>query len=192
MRGQAAPRRAGATASGSAGTRGSGAGAAGIALAHHHPAHIFENGLAALVEAARADIDDAALAVGVFLQTDDLRSRVERVAGIDRLQEAAVGVAEIGDRVERDVGHRLAEHDMKGEQIVDRACGIADGAGEGLGALRRRSASRRARNRATRRRRVQRARRRMARSSRPSAKSSKKRPAAVLAAGRSSGLETYG
>ena len=43
--------------------------------------------------------------------------------GIDRLQETAFGIAEIGDRIERDVRHGLAEHDVENEQIVDRACG---------------------------------------------------------------------
>ena len=88
-----------------------------------------------LVEALRADVDDAALAVGVFLEADHLGGRRQRVAGIDRLEKAAGGVAEIGDRVERDVGDRLAEHDVEGEQVVDRRLRIADRAGEGLGAL---------------------------------------------------------
>ena len=108
-----------------------------VALAHHHPAHVVDHGLAALVEAPRAHIDDAALPVRVLLEADHLGDRRQRVARIDGLEEAAVGVAEIGDGVERDVRHRLAEHDVEGEQVVDRARRIADRPGEGLGALRR-------------------------------------------------------
>ena len=111
-----------ATAAAGRGRGAAGAGAARVALAHHHPADIVDHRLAALVEALRAHIDDAGLPVGVLLEADHLRDRRERVAGIDGLQKPAVGVAEIGDRVQRDVGHRLAEHDVEGEQIVDRAC----------------------------------------------------------------------
>ena len=75
-------------------------------------------------------MDDAALLVRVFLEPDDLRGRRQCIACEHRLREPAIGVAEISDRVERDVRHRLAEHDMEGEQVVDRACRIADGACE--------------------------------------------------------------
>ena len=54
----------------------------------------------------------------------------KRVAGIDRAEKAAIGIAEIGDGVERNVRHGLAEHDMEHQQIVDRAAGIADRMGE--------------------------------------------------------------
>ena len=114
-------------------------GRSGIALPHHHPTDIFDHRLAALVVPFRAHVDDAALPVRVFLEPDDLRGRRQRIACKHRLREPAIGVAEIGDRVERDVGHRLAEHDMEGEQIVDRACRIADGARESLGALGRKA-----------------------------------------------------
>ena len=90
-----------------------------------------------LVAAGRADIDDAGLAVGVLLQADDLGVVDERVAGKDRLQEAAIGIAEIGDGIERDVGHRLAEHDVEDQQIVDRRSGIADSLAEGVRGLHR-------------------------------------------------------
>ena len=131
---------------------GLGRGRGRVALSHHHPADIVDDRLAALVEPLRAHIDDAALPVRVLLEADHLGDGGERVAGKDRLQEPAIGVAEIGDRVERDVGDGLAEHDMEGEQIVDRACGIADGAREGLRALRREARRRSAPNRARRRR----------------------------------------
>ena len=52
---------------------------------------------------------------------------LKRVARIDRLEETAVGIAEIGDRIERNVRHRLAEHDMKHQQVVERRVRIADG-----------------------------------------------------------------
>ena len=59
----------------------------------------------------------------------------QRVARIDRREEAAIGIAEIGDRIERDVRHGLAEHDVEDQQIVDRRARIADRLGEGVGGL---------------------------------------------------------
>ncbi len=56
--------------------------------------------------------------------TSELEAK--RVAGIDRGQKAAVGIAEIGHGVERNVGHGLAEHDVEHQQVVDRAFRIAD------------------------------------------------------------------
>ena len=53
------------------------------------------------------------------------------------MQEAAVGVAEIGDRIERDVRHGLAEHDVEDQQVVDRRARIADRIGERVGGLQR-------------------------------------------------------
>ena len=95
-----------------------------VALAHHHPARIVEHGVAVLVEAARAHIDDAGLAVGILLQPDHLRHRIERVAGIDGFEEAAIGIAEIGHGIERDVRHGLAEHHV--ETPADRRAASAD------------------------------------------------------------------
>ena len=63
----------------------------------------------------------------------------ERVACIHGLQEAALGVTEIGHRVQRDVRNRLAEHDMENKHVVDGASGIADGLGEGVGGLNRKT-----------------------------------------------------
>ena len=104
-----------------------------VALAHHHPADIVEHHLAALIGAHRADIDGAGLAVGVLAQADDLGHRVQAVAGIDRRAEPALGVAEIGDGVERDVRHGLAEDHVEDQQIVDRRTRIPDRLGEGVG-----------------------------------------------------------
>ncbi len=80
-------------------------------------------------------MDDAALPIGILPEADHLGDGGERVARIDGLEEASLRVAEIGDGVQRNVRHRLAEDDMEGEQVVDRARRIADGAREGLGAL---------------------------------------------------------
>ena len=44
----------------------------------------------------------------------------QRVAGVDQAEEAAVGVAEIGHGVERDVRHGPAEHEVEGEQVLER------------------------------------------------------------------------
>ena len=97
-----------------------------VALVHHHPAGKGEHRLAALIAPGRAHIDRAVLAVRVLLQPDDLGGGRERVAGIDGLEEAHIGVAEIGDGVPRDVRHRLAEHDVEHEHVVDRRGRIAD------------------------------------------------------------------
>jgi hypothetical protein len=97
-----------------------------VALVHHHPAHIFEHLAAVGLAAGRAHEHDAGLAIGILLEPDHLGDRADGVARIDRRQEPAARIAEIGDRVERDVRNALAEHDVKGEQIVDRCARIAD------------------------------------------------------------------
>src|SRR3546814_9242239 len=43
-----------------------------------------------------------------------------------RSPEPTGGVAEVGDGVERDVRHGLAEHDVKHQQVVERRHGIPD------------------------------------------------------------------
>ena len=101
-----------------------------VALSHHHPAHIFEHRGAVLIVAGGAHVDDAGLAAGIFLQPDHFGERGQRIAGIHRAAEIAAGIAEIGDGVERHVGHGLAEHDVKDQQIVDRRARIADRLGE--------------------------------------------------------------
>src|SRR5262245_42882025 len=55
---------------------------------------------------------------------------MESVAGIDRCENTAGGIAEIGNRVERDVRYGLAEHDVEDEEIVDGRARIADRARE--------------------------------------------------------------
>src|SRR6185312_16001100 len=66
-----------------------------VALAHHHPAAIFEDDQAVLVAAGRADINRASFAVRIFLEANDLGNRTQRVARIDGLQKPAGGVAEV-------------------------------------------------------------------------------------------------
>src|SRR5262249_13361888 len=61
----------------------------------------------------------------------------KRVARIDRLEEAEVGVAEVGNCIEGNVRHRLAEHHMEDEEIVDRRMRKAEGARELVGGLHR-------------------------------------------------------
>ena len=106
-----------------------------VAFAHHHPAREIEHGLAVLIGAARAHIDDTGLLVGIFLQPDHFRHRIERVAGIDGFEEVAIGIAEIGHGVERNVRHRLAEHHVENQEIVNRRVPVADLGGEGVGRL---------------------------------------------------------
>ena len=110
-----------------------------VALAHHHPAHVLQHLGAVLLEAGRAHVDHAGLAARVLLQPDHFRDRSQRVARIDRAQEAAVRVAEVRDRIERDVRHGLAEHDVEHQQVVERRGRIADRVGERVGGLRRKA-----------------------------------------------------
>ena len=104
----------------------------GVALAHQHPAAIAQHGLAVLVGADRAHVDHAGLAVRALLEADHLGDGRQGLARIDRPAEPALGVAEIGERVEGDVRHGLAEHHVEGEQVVERALRVAEGAGEGV------------------------------------------------------------
>ena len=48
-------------------------------------------------------------------------------ARINGFEKPAVGIAEIGDRIERDVGHSLAEYNVKEKQVTigDRGYPIA-------------------------------------------------------------------
>ena len=102
------------------------AGAASSRFAHHHPAHIVEHGFAGFIEAARAHIDDAGLLVGILLQPDDFGDRIQRGARVDGLEKPAIGIAKIGNRIERDIRHGLAEHHVEHQQIVERRARVAD------------------------------------------------------------------
>jgi len=109
---------------------GLGGGGSFVALAHHHPAAIFEHDVAMLVAARRAHVDRAGLLVGILLKTDHFRHRGDRIARIDRLHEPAIGIAQIGDRIERDFRRGLAEDDVERQHVVERRARIADGLGE--------------------------------------------------------------
>src|SRR6266571_2857025 len=53
-----------------------------------------------------------------------IESRCNLVLGL--FHGYAVDIAEIGNRVERDVRYGLAEHDVEDEEIIDRRAWIAD------------------------------------------------------------------
>ena len=60
------------------------------------------------------------LLVGIFPQPDDFGNRIQGDTRIDGLEKAAIGIAKIGDGIERDVGNGLAEHNVEHQKIVDR------------------------------------------------------------------------
>jgi hypothetical protein len=97
-----------------------------IAFAHHHPSDVVEHRITGIVETARTHVDNAGLFVGVLFQPDDFGNRIQRGAWIDGLEKPAIGVAQIGNGIKRDVRHGLAEHDMKHQQIVDGSFRKAD------------------------------------------------------------------
>ena len=101
-----------------------------VVLPHHHPPNVGQYGDAVLVHAVGAQINDPGIAARIFAQAEDFGGRRERVAGIDGRQKAAIGIAEVRDRIERDVRHRLAEDDVEDDQIVDRRRRVSDRAGE--------------------------------------------------------------
>ncbi len=68
------------------------------------------------------------------------------------LQEPAIGIAEIGDGVQRDVGHGLAEDDVEHQQVVERRLVVADAPWRRRPRTARRNGCRKARYRARRRR----------------------------------------
>ena len=97
---------------------GFGGGGIGITLAHHNPAHVLQHILAHLVETGGAHPDHAGLAIGVLFQPYDLGHGAQGVAGIDRLQPAPFGVAQVGHRVQGDIGHRFAKDHVKGDEVI--------------------------------------------------------------------------
>src|SRR5215468_960575 len=97
-----------------------------VALSHHDPAYVFEHLTAVRLATGRAHEDDAGLAARILLEPNDFGLGIKSVSGIDRRENAAGGIAEIGDGVERDVRYRLAEHDVEDEEIIDRRARIAD------------------------------------------------------------------
>jgi hypothetical protein len=107
----------------------------GIAFANHHPAAIVECDLPTLVDATRAHIDDAGLAVAVFLEADHRRIGGERISWIDRMTKAAGRVAEVGDGVERNIRHRAAKDHVERQQIVHRRPRETQAVREGVGRI---------------------------------------------------------
>src|SRR5262249_47817492 len=97
-----------------------------VALSHHDAAYVFEHLAAVPLATGRAHEDDAGLAARILLEPDDLGLGIKSVSGIDRREDTAGGVAEIGDGVERDVRYRLAKHDVEDEKVIDRRARIAD------------------------------------------------------------------
>jgi hypothetical protein len=85
-----------------------------------------------LVRAGGAHIDRARLAVGILLEANDFGHSRQRVARKHRLQEPAIGIAQIGNGIERDIRHRLAEDDVEREQVIDWRLGVANGFCEGI------------------------------------------------------------
>src|SRR5208282_2314163 len=65
--------------------------------------------------------------------------RVQRIARIDGTAEIATGIAEIGDGIERNVGHGLAEHDVKDKEIVDGRARVTDRLGKSVRGLHRKA-----------------------------------------------------
>ena len=102
----------------------------GVALVHEHPADQRQHFLAALVHAGGAHPDDAGVPASRLAAAEHGGRRADRVAGQHRHAEAHIGVTEVGDGVERDVGHGLAEHRVEDQQVVDRLARIAERAGE--------------------------------------------------------------
>ena len=107
-----------------------------IALAHHHPAHVVQHHFTALVGADRAHIDSAGLAVGVLLESNHLRDGAECVTGIDRQAEPALGIAEIGNGIERDIRNGFTEHHMEHQHVVHGCFRQPDSLGESTGGVR--------------------------------------------------------
>ena len=101
------------------GQHGSGAGLAGSRLATI--TQRTNSDLAAIVLGrTRAHIDGAGLAARVLLEADHLGAGGQRVARIEQSAEPAIGIAEVGDGVERHVRHAASERQVEGQQIVER------------------------------------------------------------------------
>src|SRR5699024_8422649 len=90
-----------------------------IGLVDHDPTSPVDDRVTVLVPGRRPDVDDTGATVAVLLEADDLGAGGDRVTGDDRSMEAQLRVAEVGDGVERDVGHRLAEGDVEPDEVLD-------------------------------------------------------------------------
>src|SRR5690348_17934918 len=106
-----------------------------VALSHHDPAYVLEHLAAVRLATGRAHEDDPGLAARILFEPNDFGLGIKSVSGIDRRKSAAGGIAEIGNRVERDVRYGLAEHGVEDEEIIDRRAWIADRAREDIRGL---------------------------------------------------------
>ncbi len=97
---------------------------------NHDPAVVLEHGLAVLIGANRLDPHDTGLAIAVFLLADDFGDRTHGVSWVDWRKKPHPCVAEVRDRIERDIVDRLSEHDVEGEQVVDRLAWVAQRSSE--------------------------------------------------------------
>src|SRR5215207_8269804 len=79
-------------------------------LSHHDPANIVEHRRIMLVEGPAAHVNGAGLAGGMFLEPNHLRFRAQRIARRNWHQKPALGVAEIGYGVQRNIRNRPPEH----------------------------------------------------------------------------------
>ena len=100
-----------------------GRGRVGVAFFHHHPAHIRQNLRPLLIDPARAHHHDAGFAAFVFAQANDLRAGRQSIARKNRRPEKAFAIAQIGQRMARDIGHGFAKDNMKHQPIFQRALG---------------------------------------------------------------------
>ena len=73
-----------------------------------------------VAETGGADIDDASLAVDSPSSPITSLTAPQSICQEDGLEEAAISVAEISDRVQRDIGQVLPKTVMEGEQFVHR------------------------------------------------------------------------
>src|SRR5260370_180815 len=71
----------------------------------------------------------------ILLESSECGLGIKSGSGIGGTENAAGGIAEIGNRVERDVRYGLAEHDVEDEEIIDRRAWIADRAREDIRGL---------------------------------------------------------
>src|ERR1700720_1834539 len=74
-----------------------------VAFANHDPAHIVQYWRAVLIDARRANIDHAALLIGVLTQPDHFRRRGQRISWKHRLYKTAFRITKISNGVERDI-----------------------------------------------------------------------------------------
>src|SRR5258706_9414695 len=89
-----------------------------VAFSHHDPAYVLEHLAAVRLATGRAYEDDAGLTARIFLEPNDFGLCIESVSGIDGRENAAGGITEIGNPVERDVRYRLSQNDLENEQII--------------------------------------------------------------------------